>query len=85
MKKMMLAAMALASLSGCMTARFVTARTWVGSDTLYIAYTEWNKVFLSQTFEAKVIHCNRQPNNALMCTDEVQLNQLLNAGSATAK
>jgi hypothetical protein len=85
MKKIFLAVLALTSLSGCMTARWVTARTWVGGDTLYVAYTEYQKVFLSQSFEAKVLHCNRQADNALMCTDETQLNTMLNAGSASAK
>lgn len=84
MKKLLIAGMALASLSGCMTSRFVTARTWVGSDTLYVAYTEWTKQVFSQTFEAKLLRCNRTPENALTCVDEQQVNTLLNQGSSTA-
>lgn len=85
MKKLIVSALALAALSGCGTARFVTARTWVGGDTLYVAYTEHEKQIFSQTFEAKVLRCNRQPDNGLACTEEAQLNQLLNMGSSTSK
>jgi hypothetical protein len=85
MKKLLIAALALSAFSGCVTARFVTARTWVGNDTLYVAYTEYQRIIISETFEAKLLRCNRQPDNALTCGPEDQVNTLLNAGSATAK
>lgn len=85
MKKLIISALAFASLTGCVTARFVTARTWVGGDTLYVAYTEYEKVFISESFEAKLLRCNRQPDNALVCSPEDQVNALLNKGSSTAK
>ncbi|MBL9039339.1 MAG: hypothetical protein JNG84_12545, partial [Archangium sp.] len=81
-KTLIIAALALSSLSGCVTMRFVTARTWVGSDTLYVAYTEYEKVVFSESFEAKLLRCNRQPDNALACTPEEQVNQLLNEGNS---
>ena len=84
MKRLLLAAGALLALSGCVNAKFVTARTWVGGDTLYVAYTDWNKGVFSNTYDAKVLRCNRQPNNALTCTDEAQLNAMLNEGNTDA-
>lgn len=85
MRKLLLAGLALMSLSGCMTSRFVTSRLWVGGDTQYVAYTEWNKSLFTQSFEAKLLRCNRQADNALTCSDEAQVNSLLNAGSATSR
>lgn len=84
MKKLLIACGALVAMSGCLNAKFVTARTWVGGDTLYVAYTDYNKTLFSSTYDAKVLRCNRQANNALQCSDEQQLNTLLNAGSSTA-
>lgn len=88
MKKLILAGMAMvsvAALSGCSTARFVTARSWVGGDTLYVAYTQFDQQILTSSFEAKVLRCNRQADNSLTCADEADLNALLNKDSATAK
>lgn len=85
MKNAILCGLFLASLSGCGTARFVTARTWVGGEKLYVAYTQRDFNPFSSTFEAKVLRCDRQPDNRLACGDEAQLNGLLNAGSATRK
>ncbi|MEW6429956.1 MAG: hypothetical protein AB1730_00500 [Myxococcota bacterium] len=84
MKKLILAAGAFLALSGCVNAKFVTARTWVGGDTLYVAYTDYNKTVFSSTYDARVLRCNRQPSNALQCVDEQQLTALLNEGSSTA-
>ncbi len=85
MKKLATIALMFTTLSGCATARFVTARTWVGADTLYVAYTEYEKRIFTETFEAKLLRCNRQPDNALQCTPEEQVNALLNAGSSSKK
>jgi hypothetical protein len=84
MKKILIACGALFAFSGCVNAKYVTARTWVGGDTLYVAYTDYNKKVFSSTYEAKVIRCNRQPSNALQCVDEAQLNALLNEGNTDA-
>lgn len=84
MKKVIFAAGALLALSGCVNAKFVTARTWVGGDTLYVAYTDYNKTVFSSTYDARVLRCNRQPSNALQCVDEQQLNALLNEGNTDA-
>lgn len=85
MKKLLLMSLVAVGVSGCAQARFVTAQTWVGSDTLYVAHTEWEKKLFSQTYEAKLLRCNRQADNALTCVDEEQVNRLLNEGSSTAK
>ena len=82
MKKILISALAFTALSGCMTARWVTAKTWVGNDTLYVAYTEWNRVFLAQSYEAKLLRCNRTPDNVLACQAEEQVNALLNDGNS---
>jgi hypothetical protein len=84
MKKLLIACGALIAMSGCVNAKFVTARTWVGGDTLYVAYTDYNKGIFTSTFDAKVLRCNRQQNNALQCVDEQELNALLNEGNAAA-
>jgi hypothetical protein len=85
MKRLILIGLSMLSLSGCLTARFVTAETWAGGDTLYVAYTEMDKKILSETFEAKVLRCKREADNSLKCTEETQVNTLLNKDSATAK
>jgi hypothetical protein len=84
MRKAFTLLLAAFALAGCtQTTRFVTARTWLGDDTLYVAYTQWDKGFMTSSYTAKVLRCNRQPDNGLQCVDEEQLNQLLNEGSAT--
>lgn len=85
MKNIVTAALVLVAFGGCVNQRFVTARTWMGTDRLYVAYTEYEKKFLSESFEAKVLRCDRASNNQLQCNEEQQLNQVLNEGSSTAK
>lgn len=84
MKKIFFGVMAFSALSGCMNMKFVTARTWVGGDTMYVAYTDYNKMLFSSTTDARVLRCNRTASNVLACADEKQLGDLLNAGSSTA-
>lgn len=86
MKKLLIATgAAVIFSSGCMTARFVTTQTWVGNETLFVAYTEWNEQLLSNSFESKILRCVRQEDNALKCEDEKEVNDLLNEGSSTKK
>lgn len=84
MKKILIAAVALMGLAGCSTTRFVTTQTWVGADTLYVAYTEYTQMIFSSTFDAKVMKCLRAQSNAMACSPEDQINKLLNEGSWTA-
>ncbi len=84
MKKTLFGLLALVAVSGCMNIKFVTARTWVGGDTLYVAYTDYNKVIFSSTYDAKVLKCLRAQNNAMACSPEEQINKLLNEGSWTS-
>lgn len=85
MKKLFLMTVAAVALSGCSTTRFVTAQTWMGGDTLYVAYTEWNKTLFTSTYEAKLLRCNRAQDNGMTCVDEQQVNALLNEGNSAAR
>jgi hypothetical protein len=85
MKKLLLIGCSAFLFSGCMTSRFVTTQTWVGDETLYVAYTQYDDQIITQSFESKVLRCVRESDNKLKCGDENELNALLNKGSATAK
>ena len=73
--KLLLAVPAIALLStGCApTMRMVTATHWTNGDTMYMAYAE--KVGMDIT--PKIQKCARQSDNKLACSDQAQINPLL--------
>lgn len=76
---LLLALLAGSVLTGCsQTARYVTNRTWLGRDELFVSTSEFTGSLISKSWQAKVISCKHQPDNSLTCVEQAELNQYLN-------
>lgn len=79
MNRIVIAALAAAALTGCGTARFITTQTWFGEDHLYVATSEVKQSLFSASWTANVISCAHQADHSLVCTQQTELNNFLNA------
>lgn len=80
--KTMLGALAATLLTGCSAnSKFVTTVHEYNDQTFYLAYTDFTKSMmgLSSSFTAHVRKCDRQPDRSVVCTEQEDLNKLLNA------
>lgn len=80
--KTLLGALAATLLAGCsVNSKFVTTVHEYNDQTFYLAYTDFTKSMmgLSSSFTAHVRKCDRQPDRSVVCTEQEDLNKLLNA------
>jgi hypothetical protein len=80
--KLLVAAICAAALAGCSSqTRFVTHIHEESPSTFYLAYTDSTKSMmgLSSSFTAHVRKCDEQPDKTVTCTEQAELNRLLNA------
>ncbi len=82
LNKTLLGALAVLMLAGCSAnTKFVTTIHEYNDRTFYLAYTDFTKSMmgLSSSFTAHVRKCDRQPDKTVVCTEQEELNRLLNA------
>ena len=82
--QMLACALGAAALAGCSSnSKFVTHIHEQNDNTFYLAYTDYTKSMLglSSSFTANVRKCDKQPDRSVVCTEQEELNHLLNAGN----
>ena len=82
--KLIAAGLLFGTLCGCSTnSKFVTAVYEYTDNDFYVAYTDFTESMmgLSSSFTAAVRKCSKQKDNAVVCTEQAELNKLLNAES----
>lgn len=80
--KLFICALSAAALAGCASStRFVTHIHEQSDSTFYLAYTDETKALLglSNSFTAHVRKCDKHADKTVTCTEQADLNRLLNA------